>query len=317
MENIFGKFLEEYSFVSDVTDDNLVFDQVHVGTVAEFLFELGSNVDTQERYRKALYDMHKTYMKRLKKVGKDVMMGEESSCDLEEETGRDEETDSHDLVNEAESNANKRKREAGREDEKLSEAPEMTSLMETDGRASEKRKKSKRKREPHPEPVVESLNVEEEDTNATEKKKAKKKKKKKRKSSVSKDDGDKDDEVITISYSEQKKAAEIVAETDEKESSLKKYKEEKKKSKKMPEKTPEKSSKEIELTSEQKRVRFGRTNHSKSHTASMKALKTMEQPELKSPGRGILRSKSPSGKGQLEADSSSKAKSRKRAMNYF
>jgi hypothetical protein len=144
------------------------------------------------------------------------------------------------------------------------------------------------------------------------KKAKKKKKKKKRKSTVSEDEGNKEDEVITISYSEQKKAAETATEMDEKESPLKKDKKKKTKSKKTPEKTP----KEIELTSEQKRVRFGRANHSKSHTASMKALKTMEQPELKSPSRGILRSKSPSGKEQSAADSSKK-KSRKRAMAYF
>ena len=39
----------------------------------------------KESYRKALYDMHETYMKHLKKVGKDVMMSEELSCDFEEE----------------------------------------------------------------------------------------------------------------------------------------------------------------------------------------------------------------------------------------
>ena len=74
MENIFGKFLEEFSVVSEKEEKDLVMDQVHVGTIAKFIFELGSDVDTQERYRKPLYDMHKIYMKQLKKIGKDVQL---------------------------------------------------------------------------------------------------------------------------------------------------------------------------------------------------------------------------------------------------
>ena len=67
----------------------------------------------QEHYRKAIYDMHKTYMKHLKKVEKDVIIGEESSCDLEEETTQDEKMDCHNLVNKDDMNADKGKQEAG------------------------------------------------------------------------------------------------------------------------------------------------------------------------------------------------------------
>ena len=65
MENIFGKFLEEFSVISEKKKNDLVMDQVHVGTIAKLVFELGSDVDTQEQYRKPLYDMHKIYMKQL------------------------------------------------------------------------------------------------------------------------------------------------------------------------------------------------------------------------------------------------------------
>jgi hypothetical protein len=321
MEHIFGKFLEEYSFVSEVEDDSLVFDQVHVGTIATFLFDLGSDVDTQERYRKPLYDMHKRYIKRTKQVGNDVVMGAESSCaslDVEEETAQDDEEDNHEIVKEPETTANNRKRLAAKEDTKLRETPEITSHMETHDKADKKRKKSKREKESPPEPVGESppvVEAEKDDTREPEKKKAKKKNT--RKSTVGADKGDKEkeEEVITISCSEQKKAAEAATEVDETEPSPKKDKKKKKKSKKN--QTPEKTTKVVELTSEQKRVKFGRVNYSKSHTASMKALKTMEKPPLKPPGRGILRSKSPAGKGQSAAGSSKKTKSRKRATSHY
>jgi hypothetical protein len=322
MEHIFGKFLEEYSFVSESEDESLVFDQVHVGTIAKFLFDLGSAVDTQERYRKPLYDMHKMYMKRIKQVGKDVVMGEELSCaslDVEEENAQDKEEDSHEIMKGVESNSNKRKRKAAKKETQLSETPEMTSHMENHDKADKKRKKIKHEKEAPPEPVVKPPSVveaEKEHTPEPKMGKAKKKKKKKRNSSVRNDESgeEREEEVITISCSEQKKASEIATEVDEKERSPTKDKK-KKKSKKG--ESLEKSTKVIEVTNEQKRVKFGRVNYSKSHTASMKALKMMEQPPLKPPGRGILRSKSPVGKGQSSSGSSKKRKSRIRAMDYF
>ncbi len=85
VENVLEKFLNKYSVVGEAAtnendnDENakkLIFDEVHVGTVAEIIFELASDPETTDQYRKSLYDMHKNYMRRLKKVGKDVPLNE-------------------------------------------------------------------------------------------------------------------------------------------------------------------------------------------------------------------------------------------------
>ncbi|KAL3931485.1 MAG: hypothetical protein SGBAC_011290 [Bacillariaceae sp.] len=103
LEKVVGKFLDEYSVISenalaseneeDEKNDgnpNQVFDQVHVGSVAQFIFELASDPETNDRYRKSLYDMHKNYMRRLKKVGFDVELDETYKDGEEEEAGLDE-----------------------------------------------------------------------------------------------------------------------------------------------------------------------------------------------------------------------------------
>ena len=88
VENIMEKFLDKYSVVSEVaqcdksksdTMENgdqeskaLIFDQVHVGTISQFIFDLASDLDTPDTYRKSLYDLHKKYVRRLKVVDFDV-----------------------------------------------------------------------------------------------------------------------------------------------------------------------------------------------------------------------------------------------------
>ena len=101
------------------------------------------------------------------------------------------------------------------------------------------------------------------------------------------------EETITISYSEQKKAAQDI---EEQSSAKKKQKT-----------TPAKSKQVKEMTSEEKRVKFGTKNHSKSYKASMKALKTVKHTPNKTPEHGILRRKiaSPASEG---AQSSKKKK---------
>lgn len=82
MEKVISRFLNEFSVLCENYDPNnkddeksrLIMQQVHVGTVAQFLFELGSDPETEDRYRKQLYDMHKLYMKRIKSVGRDVIL---------------------------------------------------------------------------------------------------------------------------------------------------------------------------------------------------------------------------------------------------
>mmetsp|Transcript_12237 Transcript_12237/g.18908 ORF Transcript_12237/g.18908 Transcript_12237/m.18908 type:complete len:121 (+) Transcript_12237:116-478(+) len=62
-----------------------------------------------------------------------------------------------------------------------------------------------------------------------------------------------------------------------------------------------------------RRVSFGKVNHSKSHKASMKALKTMSKPKLENvtPEKSILRGKN------TNTLSSEGKKGRKRAVDYF
>merc|ERR1740136_442064 len=96
MEKVVSRFLTEFSVVSDnyndAADDDdaklqdededmvsnamLVMDEVHVGSVAQFIFELASDSKTLDRYRKELYDMHKTYKRRIKEVGRDIPLDE-------------------------------------------------------------------------------------------------------------------------------------------------------------------------------------------------------------------------------------------------
>ena len=80
IENVLSKFLEEYSFVSpnpakDEEGKPLTMDQVHVGTVAELIFNLASDTDTPDHCRESLYEMHKSYMRAIKMAGKDVDLG--------------------------------------------------------------------------------------------------------------------------------------------------------------------------------------------------------------------------------------------------
>lgn len=78
MENVVSKFLD-YSVVSTnpVKDEEgsiLQFDQVHVGSIADYIFQLASDPETSDGHRDALYDMHKNYMRAIKKAGKDVVL---------------------------------------------------------------------------------------------------------------------------------------------------------------------------------------------------------------------------------------------------
>jgi hypothetical protein len=102
MQNVLLKFLNEYSFVSaaaastedgDVEGDDaetrkmsLIFNQVHVGTVSKFIFTIASDSDTDERYRKSLYEMHKTFTRQIRLAGRDVDIDVHDSEDDVEET---------------------------------------------------------------------------------------------------------------------------------------------------------------------------------------------------------------------------------------
>jgi hypothetical protein len=333
LENILGKFLNEYSFVSETAVQSrrqdeaatveggadLIFNDVHVGTVAKFIFEVASDVDTQDRYRKALYDMHKTYMKRLKSVGEDVSLAEDSGQDID--------VDDDDENNNREGYVESR---GGNSKHHDVESAEDCNGNQADGgpltKSPGKSKKKKRKHEPgQGDSSATTSPAEDPATNETKKSKhnhdtpapsetAVSSKKLSHATDRAIDDGeDNEEQVVTISVAEQKDA---VAKAEKR-----RLKEERKAKKEQAKKrlmsTPKNTFKGDSPTSEEKRVKFGKLNFSKSHKASMKALKTVEPPSTaeRSPSTGILRSKITSKKKEPKKKNSEKR--RKKATDYF
>lgn len=265
MEKVLLRFLEDYSVVSENFNPveegdedgeakrKLIMDQVHVGTVGQFIFELASDVETFDQYRPQLYDMHKTYMKRIKSVDRDVDMAEDDedpNTDLEiADEGEDEEIDvkkSHD------------EEEKEKHEEKRSK------------KSKKKSKKSKKK---------DSKQIEEEENeinaNDSSKNDGKKKKKKKRKSvdSNSTTLSEEEEQIITISRKDQKTAAKAVARAA--------------KAAKAKATESEDSDKGEESG---KKVKFRKMNTSKSYKASMKDLQKVDTKIIleKTPEKGIL-----------------------------
>ncbi|CAB9522102.1 RNA processing protein 1 homolog B [Seminavis robusta] len=77
VEKVLKKFLMEHSLVSHQDDDNkstelIILNQVHVGTVSSFIFEMASDESTPQANRKCLYDIYKTYERQRKKMGSDM-----------------------------------------------------------------------------------------------------------------------------------------------------------------------------------------------------------------------------------------------------
>ena len=109
IEKVLLRFLERHSVVRD--DAALaesaeafgVLDQVHVGTVAQFIFDLASDAGTKDKYRKSLYDVHKAYVRRLKRAGHDVdLCGEvamSQSNPMDADEGESEEEEGHEETN--------------------------------------------------------------------------------------------------------------------------------------------------------------------------------------------------------------------------
>lgn len=287
VENVLEKFLNKYSVVSDTftgegeADDKakeLIFEDVHVGTIAEIIFELASDPETRDNYRKSLYEMHKCYMRRLKKVGKDVPLNEQEGkthgcCHSGHETN-----DGCELSGEMVEHSQSDEEENDHEDDKEIETP------------SKVEKKRKRK-----EGQVDFEQVENAKEEArTEPKRKRNKKKKGQKSAkevVTKIDEHVEEEVVTISLSDQKKA--------------------KVRGKKAAEPEVE------ELTapdSADKRVKWLPTNKSKSYKASIKGLRTAQPPKTSqvTPEKSILLNK-----GQVRRAGATRKAGRKKAVNYF
>ena len=81
-ENVFLKFLVKYSCFQDLKEEGgeeedapIIFDNVDVEGVAEFLFEVGKAAETRDGNRKMLYDMNKTYLKRVAKRMREAKEG--------------------------------------------------------------------------------------------------------------------------------------------------------------------------------------------------------------------------------------------------
>jgi hypothetical protein len=337
LERVLERFLNEYSVVSekavqveeDDDDDkeaSLIMDQVHVGSVAQFIFELASDPETNDRYRKSLYDMHKSYMRRVKAVGTDVELptgAEAGDAEEEDEESISQEEAAYDAMEDSQENEKeppvienkskdknkeqestvvaeefketkaskkKKKRKSGGEED-------LQKSVEESPKSGKKKKGAKAKQQPEPEDEKESVKVEESPKSG----------KKKRGANAKQEPEPKDEEeVITISLSEQKRA---------KAEGKKKKKTEAKKEEKMPVESKKKSAKvKTEAEERAKHVKFSPANRSKSYKASMKALVTTKPPKTSetTPEKGILLNK-----GKIKRASVTKTGGRKRAVNYF
>jgi hypothetical protein len=190
VENILEKFLNKYSFVSETDSEesnDLIFDEVHVGTVAKFIFELASDPETKDQYRKSLYDMHKAYMRRLKKVGKDVPLEQDETDDENRQSGDENESSPEIMEKDA---------IADGMDESDEETPEEASPPPPPPpkKGKKKRKKHQQAEEPTEE-VTETLTT-------PAKKKSKKNKHAKKADNIPAVE----EEVVTISIGDQEKA---------------------------------------------------------------------------------------------------------------
>lgn len=286
IEAVLEKFLNKYSFVADeaTSEDSsaapLVFEDVHVGTIAQFIFELASDEETKDQFRKSMYDMHKAYMRRLKKAGRDVNLEEEDTGDIV-----DNDDDSESLNgDESEGNLESRieDKEHSDEDKEVPGDLAATPIMPV--------KEGNKKRRKSDEVIKRRESV---DTQAK-----KKQKKAARRDQAANHDRVEEEEV-TITVGEQKMAHA--------------FEKNKKKAKNMQDKK-EKSLKAADGTdSTDKRVKWLPNNRSKSYKASMKGLVSATPPKTSevTPEKGILLNK-----GKVRRAGLSKA-GRKKAVNYF
>jgi hypothetical protein len=335
VENILMKFLREYSVVSeralhrkviggnnnstdnrlDENDTSLVMDQVHVGTVAEFIFHVASDGATRDTYRPGLYDLHKTFIRRIKQVGKDVALVEE-----------EEEEDSVDAVQQEEAGVGVT----------LTKPTGMVMDTKPDQSISRKEKKKKEKR--GNKLAMEHANLEKQadqrpafsgnddltkradseqvkvDTTSSissvSNKKRKRNKCKKPNDFVKEAENANSvsEQEITISLKEQAKAKAALMVVDKMSGSAESGLRPGKKQKSVQEMTATSSA---SFSNSMKRVEFKNTNRARSWQASMQGLRTMDSPVTDlTPEKGILLNKNT--KVRVK-----KTKKAKRASVYF
>ena len=305
LEKVLLRFLDEYSVVSDnfevesTSDENekskCVLDQVHVGTVAKFLFEIASDPDTLDRNRAQLYEMHKIYVRRIKTVGRDVSLDEEEGEDPvgDESTETQSSSVCEDTSKETkkeETKKSKKKKKKKKKTDKLrteisktagdDEVASSENQNETE-RAERKKKrkeqstelkaKDETKRKKGMETSKQSVEVKSTTEAETSSKKKRKKQKQPKKKQM-----EFDDEVITISIKDQQIAAEAVTKA------IASVNEESRKKRNQISKHDSDDS--------SKKVKFTDLNKAKSYRASIKDLKNVDAKATleKTPDKGIL-----------------------------
>jgi hypothetical protein len=334
MDNIMLRFLLEYSFVANREEEDegdkdgaLIFSQVHVGSVAKFIFEIASDNETDERFRKSLYDMYKTYERQIRAAGRDVDLSHIEEGDSEEDCSEPE------TPVETKSDKKKKKKKkdccANNTCSKEDKQGNKTSPMEEDAAEPEipvetksdkkKKKKSKKKSKE----LDEAETLQEEDKNAevtTPRTKSSQKKKK----NGNNDKENVTSEDITAQYdgSATKKSAKKKRDNDESTPPTKKKQRSSSPSvdpHSMPSPdqviSPPSSDADDANVGGSKRVSFGKMNHCKSYKASMKAIKTLNKDrwdtKTRTPEKGIL-NKTPLKSMSSEKASSQKTSSKKR-----
>ena len=341
VDNVLTKFLMEFSVVSDnaveADDDDsseageLIFREVHVGSVAKLIFEMASDGETDDRYRAGLYELHKMYQRRIAAIGRDVDLEDGSDGDDNDEAygalmpDEDEEDEEEDVPEPPKSKSKKNKKG------KTAEATPKSKPS-----SSKKKDKSRNKNSKKSDAADNDENDVDENVTSqvvdpadfiTPKKKTKKEKKssKKKKSkadAAAEETGaagsDEEDEVVNISVKEQKKAAKASAKKTKSNSEKKSKKKERKL-----------SIEEQEEEERRKSVSFGAINHSKSYKASMKDLKRRDLPStaVMTPDKSILHKRNvqsadgkskKDGKGKRVRGGAPATEPRKRrAVDYF
>ena len=315
VDNILIKFLMEYSVVGNTMEqeNNHVLDQVHVGTVADFIFDLGSDKTTKTEYRKILYSTHKEFKRQINKAGVDVDIRphHDHNHDHHDDTeGSDDEVPQLQLVEDGEikgqvqdmkSEEVEIEVEPKRSKKKRKVENDMVLGLEMDESSLEpvkKKKKKSKKKKDSKESLEEMVEVKCETTSNKEKKDSAKSMK------------EKTDEEIVISVADQKKAKKLakrekaaVAAAAASQGNVTKTV------------TTKKSKKEKEEEAESRRVSFGQVNHSKSHKASMRDLKNASPKPvpIMTPDKSILRVKTPNSKDATR--NISKKSKRKKAVD--
>jgi hypothetical protein len=362
VENVLSKFLEKYSVVSegeeyenDEEENNMIFDEVRVETVSQFIFQIASDAATTDRYRKSLYDLHKQYVRRLKQVGRDVdnnVEGDDAIPDEVEDLPDDNEIQDEQEVEEAtketKSEKKKRKKQEQKESKKdvapESPAPETVKVHDKKEKKSDKKKKALQKDHNNETPSPENVKVHDKkekksdkkkkalpkdsdnETEApenvkvhdkTEKKSKKKKKQKDSESSANAHAESRDAEEITISMEEQKAAKHAMQPKRKPPEEAEKPTPAGKTPDGKRRKKDKKSPDVISSPEDRKRVSFTPKNQARSWKASMKGLNTMDRPPTpdKTPEKSILRKKTSAEKAK--APPKGKSGKRKKATDYF